>query len=194
MIILISETQLNSIIRREFFELSTKEKEPLGFGAWHKVYNANYKPDVVYKVGYEDVVDNWYELFKEHPDIFPKVYKKGTVIVPIKDKSGNVVDKIRKSYVELEKLDTSRLEKEWKQIDKYCTEKPFQYYITRIEDNDEFFEELSEKISKVNTPLYEALARIYNLVYKIFEIKPAADIHMGQFGYDKQGNLKCLDL
>ena len=180
-------------IKGEYNEVDIKQKTPIGGGNFHKVYDSNYKPDVVYKIGDESVVRNWYELFKSNPDLFPKVYRKGVVNVPIKNQNGDIVKKVKKSYVEVEKIDTKRLEKEWKLIDKFCNGN-LQYNITRIEEKDDFFQDLGDEISKVNTPLYEAFVRIYNLVYSVYEIKPSADIHIGQFGYDKQGNLKCLDL
>jgi hypothetical protein len=183
----------NQSTKGEYNEVEIKQKTPIGFGNFHNVYDSKYKPDVVYKIGDESVVRDWYELFKEHPDLFPKVYKKGVVNIPVKNQNGDVVKKVKKSYVEVEKLDTNRLKKEWNLIDRFSNGN-FQYNITRIEEKDDFFQQLGDEITKVNTPLYEAFARIYNLVFSVYEVKPSADIHMGQFGYDKQGNLKCLDL
>ena len=33
-----------------------------------------------------------------------------------------------------------------------------------------------------------------NLIDQIIEIYPSADVHKNQFGYDVEGNLKCLDI
>jgi len=49
-----------------YTKIIIKQKTPIGGGNFHKVYDSNYKPDVVYKIGDESVVRitiNIYLLF-----------------------------------------------------------------------------------------------------------------------------------
>ncbi len=82
----------------ELEELGTREKESFGQGVEHIIYSSPNKPNVVYKVGEWDVINEWYDIFKSNPQIFPVVYKIGKI-----PKDGLY-------YVELEKLDTEKFE------------------------------------------------------------------------------------
>ena len=53
---------------------------------------------------------------------------------------------------------------------------------------------LGQIIRTENPKLYDAYQRFHYLIESVYEIVPTADIHNNQFGYDKEGVLKCLDI
>ena len=42
--------------------------------------------------------------------------------------------------------------------------------------------------------MYKRCVELFNLTSRIFEVVPYFDLHAYQFGYDKTGKLKCLDI
>jgi len=42
--------------------------------------------------------------------------------------------------------------------------------------------------------MYDKCVELFDLVVKIWEVVPEFDLHLFQFGYDKTGKLKCLDI
>ena len=73
------------MIKHEVDELDTKDKDLVGKGAFHNVYISKKNPNVVYKIGFDEDVNGWVDIFKSRPDLFPKVYKMGHLNIKLKN-------------------------------------------------------------------------------------------------------------
>lgn len=179
--IIITENQLNEVV--------SKGKNEVGSGLFHRVFPSEKYPDKVFKVGPLKVVDNWVDIFKSNPDIFPKIhFVKGYRFhdVPYK-------------YVLMERLNVRRFETFWDVIDKVSvkvSKRPIQYILNGI-----LFKEPNSKINLIKEYLDENVPEYsYDFIYltelfdKVFDINKKADLHKYQFGYDKSGKIKCLDI
>ena len=165
-----------------------KEIKKVGSGMEHNVYQSM-NPNQVYKVpkGKNPKIRmSWVYLFQEHPDIFPKIIK-------LEDK-----------FVKLEKLDTNKAISEYTTLDSLLKEDDelhdsdfaytfFNIYKDRDEDRlaaiDEHFENMGEKT-------YNLYSKWRDLILKFLDVMPYdyySDLHIGQFGYSKDGTLKILD-
>ena len=60
-------------------------------------------------------------------------------------------------------------------------------YIERLED-------LENEIKLEYPEYHNIFLRFKVLIDRLYEVKPAADLHQYNFGYDSKGNLKCIDL
>ena len=203
------------MIKHEVAELDTKDKDLVGKGAFHNVYISKKNPNVVYKIGFDEDVSGWVDIFKSRPDLFPKVYKMGHLNIKLKKSTTtfswrtgdfkpityNPGDTVKVRYVEVEKLDTDKAKSYWNSLANVVSvmsDKSLQTYLTSLgmdEEMEEEFKSLGEKIKETgNTFIYEILVDFYNLVHSVYELKPTADVHVGNYGYDNKGNLKCLDI
>ena len=176
-------------------ELETKPKPRLGAGADHYVVPSSHNPNIVYKVGNPEIVKKWVPIFLQSPEFFPKIFKT----------TGQVkLDNMIFSYITIERLDTKRALIEWKAIDAICEKylnKSFQKVVRywnelnniAQQDRDDLVK-LGQVIKKEYPNLYDNYQRFHYLIESVYEIVPGADIHHNQFGYDKEGVLKCLDI
>lgn len=195
--IVITESQYNTIVKREFDEIVTRKKEPYSWGASHYIFKTK-DPNKLIKIGTNMVVDEWYDLFNSRPDLFVKVYKKG--FTKITNKIGKVYDA---KYVMVEKVDTKKFKSLWFELSKVVERyqesigepepKSLQHYLSMAEDNLDFLIEVGKSI-KSNHYLHEMFIQLLRLVIQIEELKPDADIHSDQFGIDSAGKIKCLDI
>jgi hypothetical protein len=188
--IIISEEQY-----KRLGEIETKPKTRLGAGADHYVVPSSHNPNIVYKVGNPDIVKKWVPIFLQSPEFFPKIFKT----------TGKInVDGKTYSYITMEKLDTHRAKVEWSNIDDMCEKhlhKSFQKIVrywnelySSVEHDKNELVNLGQIIRTENPKLYDAYQRFHYLIESVYKIVPAADIHNNQFGYDKEGVLKCLDI
>lgn len=212
--IIILESQYNRIFKKEVDEIATTEKMAVGQGSFHKVYPSLKNPNIVYKVGFEAEVDDWLNLFKAHPNIFPKVYNVGYINVKLKEvvtqlnwrRKGKGIahkpgDNVVLKYVALERLDTDKAKENWRVLSintEHLRNKSIQEYFSSIglnDENEKEFLNIGLELKKERYPhFYRIFLDYYNLIREIYELRPNADVHTGNFGYDKQGNLKCLDI
>jgi hypothetical protein len=209
------ENIIIEMIQRDVDELATKEKELVGKGAFHNVYPSNKNPNMVYKIGFDEDVNGWVDLFKSRPDIFPKVYGAGHVNIKLKKQVTNFSwrtgefkpitynpgDTVKVKYVAVERLNTEKAKQHWNSLANVVStmsDKSLQTYLTSLgmdEELEEEFLSLGEKIKETgNDFIYEIFVELYNLIHSVYELKPVADVHVGNYGYDKDGNLKCLDI
>ena len=187
-------------------ELKTKEKPIYGSGADHTVY-AHGSGDKVIKVGLPEEVTKWIDIFKANPDIFPIIYKTGVTTAdrseflgdPMADVSGT-----ERIYVEMEKLDTAAFMHDFKILNSMSERtlgKPLQNIIhkwnpeSRMLTTDETdVQELGKFLDHKYPSLYDVYMKIVSVIFRVRQLKQNADIHIGQFGYDKDHNVKCLDI
>ena len=201
---------------KDLGEATAVEKSELGAGVDHTVYPSINNPKIVYKMGSDYAVQGWYDLFKENPDLFPNVYKMGKTKMRLKRdkfmyngeffanvKAGTIVPV---TYVEVEKLNTKRAEDEWVIMDEIMSELTkddfgwdFQDFVmsyNRLETPKyiDRLKDLDNEIKLEFPEFYKIFARFVLLLDRIYEVKPAADLHKYNFGYDSKGNLKCIDI
>lgn len=182
----------------EIQELGTKSKEIFGSGIEHQIFGSKSNPNVIFKVGHKDTVDEWYEVFKAHPEIFPKVFRAG------KMQDEDIY------YVELEKLDTKKFEGSWDDlelsledigaVDVDRGERFSDLYMNEGSDANVFVE-IAKKLKKHNMDSYnffiELLRVIKSCEKAILKVKgkdTIVDVHKYNFGYGSDGKIKCLDL
>lgn len=180
------------ILREHLNELNIRPKGVYNVdGEDHVIYPSN-NPDRLYKVGKRDVVLRWLRVFKNNPEFFPIVYKWGRSSM----KEGYY-------FVEVEKLDVPKAKAEYSKLrdvvfkvkfnDKGISSGDFRNYMEGRYDI-----RLLEPEFKNNPELNEIFKRweelSLNIVPLIGQYKDYPDLHGNNFGYDKNGNLKCLDI
>jgi len=178
--------------------LKTREKDVFGSGIEHQIYASKSNPNVLFKVGHRDTVDEWLDVFKSNSEIFPKVFRSGKM----KDKDIY--------YVEIEKLNTSKFENDWDDLELALEdigaldvdrgESFTDLYINEGSDSSKFVE-IGKKLSKYNKEAYNFfinfLKTIKNSERAILKVKgkdTLVDAHKYNFGYGSDGKIKCLDL
>lgn len=165
-------------------------KDRVGKGTFHVVYPSVNRKDYVIKVskmGHEFKINDpnsWFNIFKKHPDLFPRIYK------------------VHKNYVMVERLDTEKAEKEIAEmerelevmlsVDEFFSDSSGVFDITEILQrlcNDQ------ERILKYakNRELFK---KWFDLIKKIddLHLRNFIDFNDGNFGYAKDGELKMLDI
>jgi hypothetical protein len=202
------------------------KKEPIGKGKDHYVYDFKNNPDKVIKVAWGVEGDNPFDpnakekqtnlnpnhvkVFKQFPEIFPKVYKfneKYAIIEKLE------TEQVKKDSSELYQLITKHFENfqatERNIIDRLAFEysNSIEYY---DEDEGDRFQEMVNVLKQNNENL-ETFFRYVNLFEEIqnkvkpfvkdnwnpeFEKFPTGgnvDLNSNNFGYTKDGKLKLLD-
>ena len=166
-------------------ELSTTKKDILGQGLEHNVYPSK-DPNKVIKVGETKYVKKWVEEFKSRPDLFPIIYKTG-----LDKEDPNVM------YVVMERLDTEQFEVDFDVLDSIL-EDGILDIIKRSERNEDYFNKTVAQIKQQDDEIADFFIKLYNNVVETKQFRSGLfsvyDFHRGQFGYDKKGNIKCLDL
>jgi hypothetical protein len=176
-------------------------KPVLGAGRDHQVYYSKLHPDRVFKVEINPgEVDKWFNIFKENPDIFPKIYKKAKM----KDKQGRIL-----SAVVLEKLDTKKFTKLWYELEGEAyqlfknlpsSKKPadLEGLVTRdallLTEYKNLWGQLLNHIKNTRPDIYSQVNEFSELINKLHKITTRPDVRKFNFGYDSQGVLKCLDI
>jgi hypothetical protein len=166
-------------------ELSTTKKDILGQGFEHNVYPSK-DPNKVIKVGETKYVKKWVEEFKSRPDLFPIIYKTGL------DKDDPSI-----MYVVMERLDTEQFEVDFDVLDSIL-EDGILDIIKRAERNEDYFNKIVDQVKQQDEEIADFFIKLYNNVVETKQFRSGLfsvyDFHKGQFGYDKKGNIKCLDL
>lgn len=182
----------------EIQELGTKVKEIFGSGIEHQIFASKTNPNVIFKVGHKDTVDEWYDVFKSNPEIFPKVFRAG------KMHDRDIY------YVELEKLDTGKFEDKWDDLELAMEDvgaldvdrgESFADLYMNEGSDAQVFVEVGKKLIKHDKEAYnffiEFLTVIKNCEKAILSVKgkdTIVDAHKYNFGYGSDGKIKCLDL
>jgi hypothetical protein len=174
-------------------EVSINKKPVLGVGAFHNVYDL-YGKDRVIKVprgnvGLDELKSGgdgaWFNIFKSNPKFFPMVYK------------------VTNKYVILEKLDVNRVKSDLKLIE----DDIYVYFSDLIDDGYQITNILygllfsSDKKDRkmlktvIDISSNKVILRKYlDLLKNVGKIIKNPDINDGNFGYDRSGNLKMLDI
>lgn len=192
-----------------------RSRKEMASGNEHFIYPSTDEPDVVYKLGTKSSINKWYDTFKKNPEVFPKVYKRGRTKIKLKTDITISTDDGNKTfragtyfpvdYVKMEKLNTDLVQKEWDLLDK-ATENIMEiddyifldYLIPYMLSNgDKSINTIDDEMEQNYPEVYPIFQKYINLVDKLLELRPdkknILDIHRHNFGYDKNGVLKCLD-
>ena len=190
---------MNHIIPFHFFLNESlpeiKLGSPTSKGTEHEIYSLPNDPNVLVKVGKKEIVDKWVMVFKSNPKIFPKVIDSGV----LEDGRG---------YGIIEKLDTKRVVDEWYQMEMALE-------LVGVVDTDVFEDTIDQVFIDIIFGKRDGNKIYYSLssdpssqaLYKKwinFLIKAAdylmsnsyggLDLHRYNFGYDKRGTIKALDI
>lgn len=194
--IILKEHQIKNLLdqiveQEDIDEIVTRKKRKLGEGLHHDVYESIRYPDRVFKVGAEKSVKEAYEYFIQYPYLFPHVYgykkwgdKKG---------AGGVGDLY---FLILEKLDTNKFVEFWKKLNEISgkfTQKTLYTTAHNFYSYQDGWMLMLEYLDNNDPELFKQALEFYNLLKELNEIYDTPDVHIEQFGYDKNGDLKCLD-
>ena len=164
--------------------ISDKNKERfLDAGLNQDVYKSKDK-ELVYKFskksGYNDIEAEKYEFMQKYPQYFSKIVRLG------------------KKYAVVEKLNSEAAKKDFLDINSLLYdnfEVPLKYVLNNFYENIETDTKPYKKALKKLFPVFE---KFINLIQNISKVKyrdlDFLDIHGGNFAYDKQGNLKMIDI
>ena len=184
---------IKQTLRENLEEIKTMEKPKFGSGVEHNVYSSSKNPNVLFKVGEKETVLKWVEIFNSNNTLFPEVYRLGTL------KNG-------KLYAEIEKLNTSRASSEFNKIFQFIEQSriPFNNTILRVKDLWRWPKEALITIKKFilnnnqDKNIYSLMYNWSKFLVKLINVLDNhidyLDIHNGNFGYDKKGMLKCIDI
>lgn len=172
-------------------EVLVTKKTPFGGGTEHSIYQSKRNPNILYKVGKKRTVEKWLTIFKENPYFFPKVYK-----------AGKISDD--KFYVEVEKLNTEQVIIDWELIEDVLEligyiDRDEDEYVDRMFQIGQYNEEMKYFLKERDPKTYELFIKWVNFINNVKKIVKqytnlTLDVHRYNFGYDSQGNLKCLDI
>ena len=186
-------------LRESLDEMAPKPKPVFGMGTYHTVYSSVKNPNILYKLGTENTVNNWVDIFQKYPQYFPKVYR----VFPSKKDPEMYI-------VAIEKLNTKQAEKDLKIIDEFLFA-----YSDELSCNGRFLEintfftskcfglvedKLEETDNGYLVPLFQKWAKFLREVYPIIEAElklkhgGLPDLHSGNVAYDKLGNIKLIDI
>lgn len=187
---------IENIVHSQYDEVVTKKKEIFNKGTEHELYKSKRYPGKLYKVGHKDTVDKWVKIFKSYPKLFPKVYHVGLLSKDI-------------SYVLIEKVDTDRVLDEWKRMESAFEEigvidtdnmETIDYVFREILIDEDYGNEMFPKMKKHNPEIYNLFIKWVNFLHTVNQIvQPIKnggllDVHRYNFGYNKKGNMICLDI
>jgi hypothetical protein len=192
--IIVTEEQLKGVIS----EVLTKRKDPFSIeGTQHMIYDSKKNPNIVFKVGHPYFVDKWLGVFKKYPEYFPRIYRVGI----LKDRHDY-------KYVEMDKMNTSRVKDEWRLMTQSFTdiglldEDNYEdvgiIFRNCIVDED-YDNNVMQRVHKMDKGVYNLFIKWLNFLHRLNSlVEPIKgnmlDIHDGNFGYDKKGNIKCFDI
>lgn len=182
----------------EVKEYGGQPKKMFGHGIEHTIFASETNPDILFKIGDLDIINEWYEVFKANPEVFPKVYRIGKI--PSEEKY----------YVVIEKLDADKFEDEWDDLELALEDvgavdvdrgESFTDIYTLEGTSSKRFVEIGELLKKHDRTSYDFYLKLLNVIktcektqLKVTGKDTLIDAHKYNFGYSKDGKLKCLDI
>jgi hypothetical protein len=217
MTILLSERQLTRI-----FDLDEEDREMIGHGAEHSVYTTKFSENYLIKLGLKngglvmktgsyDTIIPYAKQFEKNSDIFPFVIKYGRLNNKSKKYRGD-------TYMVIEKLDAQKFKsmlitiydviRKIASVDKEYSRfainfKSYTFSDGKFHDEDRTI--IAAIAKRYCGPQYfdfynnliELVDKLYTMSeYKKIDMSPTAgylDLHLGNFGISKRGEIKCLD-
>jgi len=186
-------------------EMPVRQKERVGQGMEHVIYSSEKFPDRLFKIGDNDVVEEWVKVFRSDNNIFPIVYKVGKY-------SG----KENVYWVMIEKLDVNKAKEEWDYLHDKLEElgitdeddeeislfgRDFtDIYINHGEDKDSIegilktLETHDKRALGIFVKWFSLVKKCESQAKKVLGRDTFIDAHKYNFGYSNDGKLKCLYL
>ena len=171
-----------------------KVKPVLGGGRDHRVFQSAIHPDRVIKAEVRPgEVDKWYDVFNNNQKIFAKPFSK----TKIKNTDGTML-----SAVVMEKLNTLPFTNMWDSMEKLLMKMPgntystLEYVVKNIGNPivKKTWDNLAKYIKKQDPSIASKVDEFYKMVDELYKITPKPDIRQFNFGYNKEGILKALDI
>ena len=185
---------------REALEEEIQQKPLFARGMEHQLYTSKSDPNVLFKVGYPDIIDRFVSICQSNNIFFPKIFKVG-------DLTWNKSDF---KYIKIEKLDTQKAIVEWDFLSETFEELGvIDYDFNVFHDvgymfrlaliDNEYRHEVTIKIEKYNQKAHKIFIDWLNFLIELNNIvEPIrgnmVDIHKYNFAYDNSGNKKCIDI
>jgi hypothetical protein len=176
-----------------------KIKPIAGGGADHRVFQSATNPNVVFKAELRPgEIDKWFDLFNKHPKVFASTIKK----TKVRDASGKML-----TAVIMEKLDTVPFVKLWDATESAFNNLqrslPFTEQVSSLEylvkninqpNYRKVWNKLGETIKQKSPDINNKFIEFSKMVDELYKITPKPDIRQFNFGYNKDGILKALDI
>jgi hypothetical protein len=171
-----------------------KVKPVLGGGKDHRVFQSAIHPDRVIKAEVRPgEVDKWYDIFSNNQKIFAKPFSK----TKIKNTDGTML-----SAVVMEKLNTLPFTNMWDTMEKLLIKMPGNTYSTleyvakniRNPIVKKTWDNLAKYIKQQDPSIASKVDEFYKMVDELYKLTPKPDIRQFNFGYNKEGILKALDI
>ena len=174
-------------------------KPILGYGADHQVYQSRIYPDRIFKVELRPgEIDKWYNTFNSHPELFAKTYKK----VKVKGKNGEQL-----TAAVMEKLDVAPFQKLWDEMETLLSKSQqnlsaskktgLERLTKKMKEQPYYGKQWSDFLTYLKTnggASSQKINEFSTLVDKLYKVTPNPDVRKFNFGYNKEGVLKSLDL
>lgn len=192
--IYITEERLVSFLKKNIFE-EIKKKEQFARGMEHIIYPMKSDPTKLIKVGKTGDVAEWSVIFEKNPDIFPQVFRFGV----IKDGKGM-------AFAIVERMNTKKFENNWNElqndlellgiIDQDENQSLTDVYMElAIKSDLSELDEIGDKLHENNMGSADFYDELKDLIINADKaIGGVMDVHKYNFGYDKEGNIKFIDI
>ena len=155
-------------------------------------------PDRIFKIELRPgEIDKWYNTFNSHPELFAKTYKK----VKVKGKNGEQL-----TAAIMEKLDVVPFQKLWDEMETLlsksqqnlsASKKTVLERLTKKMKEQYYGKQWSDFLTYLKTnggASSQKINEFSTLVDKLYKVTPNPDVRKFNFGYNKEGVLKSLDL
>jgi hypothetical protein len=173
-------------------------KPAIGGGADHRVFQSAIHADQVIKAEIRPgEVNLWYNTFKKYPKVFANVIKKAKV----KGTNGAMMD-----AVVLEKLNTEPFMNLWTNMESLLIKMERQNPGSPMVGLESTLKNIQNPafknvwnnfltyVKQNNPSIFGKVNELNVMVGELYKITPKPDIRQFNFGYDKNGLLKALDL
>jgi hypothetical protein len=171
-----------------------KIKPVLGGGRDHRVFQSAVHPDRVIKAELRaGEVDKWYDIFVKNERLFAKTFSK----TKVRNTDGTML-----SAVVMEKLNTVPFTGMWGTMEKLLLNMPSNTYSTleyvaknlKNPGTRKTWNDLLTYVKQQEPSIATKVDEFYKMVDELYKITPNPDIRQFNFGYNKTGVLKVLDI
>ena len=175
-------------------EIQIQPKKIIGHGEQGNVYNVGNNKIVkrsTYRDGFTPDEIEIYNLFNQHPDIFPHIYKltKDYVVMDKVDSPGKPLGDVYNFLDDIDPLSGGSMP--WREEDFLQ-----KIYRSLYNNNLEIFNSILQKAKKLNRmDIYDTLKKCLDFCIKLKELfqNKRIDVHLGNVGVDNDGKIKIFD-
>lgn len=173
-------------------------REPIAQGLEHRIFPSKNNPKVLFKVGENEIIDEWVNTFKNDSSVFPKIFHVG--LLPDK----------KHKFVALEKLDTSAFEKKWDDLELALEDigavdvdrrESFTDLYAQEGTDSKVFGDIAIELRNHDKEIFDFYIDLLRVIKRAEKVQnetlkkdTLVDAHKYNFGYNEDGNLKMLDV